>query len=406
MNPSTDSIEKTLGLNVSAKRPLKKYLIIALVVLVIIGAGIWIWKHNENRSTVQYITAPAEIRTLTTTVSATGNLEPTNTVEVGIEVSGTIEEVLVDYNDRVHVGQLMARLDTTKLASKVTSYQAALAKFEANIAEAEATRNKAQNEWDRVRKMVAATQGNYPSGQEVDNTHSTLEASKAAVAAAKAQRDQAYAELRSAQDDLRKAVVVSPINGIVLERKIEPGQTVAASMQTPVLFTMAEDLTKMKVIVSVDEADIGEIKEQQSIRFNVDAYPGKTFTGVITQLRLNSQIVNGVVTYDAVVTVENSDLLLRPGMTASAQIITGVLKDVLTVPNAALRFTPPSNDPKERKKAKNMAENDIKYVWILRNEAPVKVATKVSKSDGTSTVVTQTSLSRGDMVIIGINESE
>lgn len=406
MNPSTDAIEKTLGTNSTAKRPMKRYLIIALIILVLIGAGFWIWSHNQKRSKIEYLTAPVEIKTLTTTVTATGNLEPTNTVEVGIEVSGTIDEVLVDYNDRVRVGQLMARLDTTKLASKVTSFKASLAKFEANIAEAEATRNKMQNEWERVQKMVSATQGNYPSKQEADAAFTSFELAKASVAAAKAQRDQAYAELVSAQDDLRKAVVVSPVDGIVLERKIEPGQTVVASMQTPVLFTMAEDLTKMKAILSVDEADIGEVKEKQNVRFSVDAYPDKTFMGVITQLRLNSQIVNGVVTYDAVVSVDNPDLLLRPGLTASARIITGVLEDALTVPNAALRFTPASDETKEEKKAKNMADSSVRYVWILRNGVPEKIALHVSKSDGSSTVVTQTTLSRGDAVIIGVKESE
>lgn len=406
MNPSTDTIDNTLGLKTAAKRPLKKYLIIALVILMVLGAGIWAWVQNQSRSEVEYVTAPVDIKTLTTTVSATGNLEPTNTVEVGIEVSGTIDEVLVDYNDRVKTGQVMARLDTTKLVSAMTGSKAALARYRANIAEAEAAYLNAKNEWERVRKMSAATQGNYPSRQEMDNARTTMEKSAAQVSAAKAQADQASAELKTDEENIRKATVVSPVDGIVLERKVEPGQTVVASMQTPVLFTMAEDLTVMQAIVSVDEADIGEVRENQKVEFSVDAYPNRTFSGTITQLRLNSQIVNGVVTYDAVVTVENKDLLLRPGMTVTARIVTGMYDNQLSIPNAALRFTPPSEKNNGTKKAKTTADTTLKHVWVLREGTPVKVPLKVSRTDGTSTAITQTSLVKGDSVIIGTKEAE
>lgn len=399
MNPSTDSIEKTLGMDASAKRPLKKYLIITLIVLVLIGAGIWAWNHNKNSSQIQYITAPAEIKTLTTTVSATGNLEPTNTVEVGIEVSGTIEEVLVDYNDRVHSGALMARLDTTRLDSQVTSSKASVARYRANIAEAEASYLNAKNEWERVQKMAVATDGNYPSRQEMDNARAAMDQAKAQVAAAKALLEQAQAELVTNEDNVRKATVVSPVEGIVLQRKVEPGQTVVASMQTPVLFTIAEDLTKMQVILSVDEADVGEVRENQKVEFTVDAYPDKKFHGIITQLRLNSEIVNGVVTYDTVVDVDNSDLLLRPGMTVSARITTGVLENVLTVPNAALRFTPPADQKNGEKKAKTNSQTQ--YVWVLQQNKPVKIAVKTGKSDGSSTVITASELKAGENVLTG-----
>lgn len=399
MNPSTDSIEKTLGMDASAKRPLKKYLIIALIVLVLIGAGVWAWNHNKNSSQIQYLTAPAEIKTLTTTVSATGNLEPTNTVEVGIEVSGTIEEVLVDYNDRVHAGALMARLDTTRLDSQVTSSKASVARYRANIAEAEASYLNAKNEWERVQKMAAATEGNYPSRQEMDNARATMDQAKAQVAAARALLEQAQAELVTNEDNVRKAAVVSPVEGIVLQRKVEPGQTVVASMQTPVLFTIAEDLTNMQVVLSVDEADVGEVRENQKVEFTVDAYPDKKFHGIITQLRLNSEIVNGVVTYDTVVDVDNSDLLLRPGMTVSARITTGVLENVLTVPNAALRFTPPAEQKNGEKKAKTNSQTQ--HVWVLQQNKPVKIAVKTGKSDGSSTLITGSGLKAGESVLIG-----
>ncbi|OYZ57904.1 MAG: hypothetical protein B7Y17_06235 [Sulfuricurvum sp. 24-42-5] len=206
---------------------------------------------------------------------------------------------------------------------------------------------------------------------------------------------------------MKKAVVVSPIEGIVLARKVEPGQTVVAAMQTPVLFALAEDLTQMKALVSVDEADIGGVKENQKVLFTVDAYPNKEFEGKIIQLRLNSAIVNNVVTYEAVVHVNNIDLLLRPGMTASASIITDTLKNVTVLPNAALRFTPPLSDEEKKEKKKKHAvqeEDKGEYVWVLKNNIPTKTKVKIGKSDGISTVVTSSSLKIGDLIITGIDE--
>lgn len=402
MNPSADSIKQTLGLDKPKKPSFKKYFFLAGII-VSLAAGGWIWTKQHKSDKTQFLTAPAQIKDLTTTVSATGNLEPTNIIDVGIEVSGTITDVLVDYNDRVHVGQLMARIDTTKLASNVTSAKAALLRAEANVAVSKASLSNARNEWERVHKMYTSTEGNYPSKQAVDEADNALASAKASVAAAIAQTQQSQAELAAGEDNLRKAIVVSPIEGIVLNRKVEPGQTVVAAMQTPVLFTMAESLNTMKVIVSVDEADIGEVKEHQEVNFTVDAYPNHIFKGVITQLRLNSEIVNGVVTYDAVVEVPNDDLRLRPGMTATASIITGVLRNRLTVPNAALRFTPPRDKDKKTKKAKENTNG--KSVWVLRNNKPFKVDVTADKSDGVSTAILDSKLRPNDNVIIGIEEN-
>ncbi|MDP2851711.1 MAG: efflux RND transporter periplasmic adaptor subunit [Sulfuricurvum sp.] len=403
MNPTPDSINQTLGLGSAKKSPLTKYIIIAGVVSLIAGGG-WFWIKNQASSKTEYLTAPAVIKELTTTVSATGNLEPTNTIDVGIEVSGTITDVLVDYNDHVREGQLMARLDTTKLSSAVTSSEAALLRYRANISVAKATLANAKNEFERVHKMYTSTGGNYPSKKEVDEADNALLSAKAGVDAAIAQSAQASAELETHQDNLRKAIVVSPIEGIVLERKVEPGQTVVAAMQTPILFKMAKSLNTMKVIVSVDEADIGEVKERQTVTFTVDAYPDHRFKGIITQLRLNSVMVNGVVTYDAVVEVPNENLQLRPGMTATAQIITGVLPSALTVPNAALRFTPPLEKDAKEKTAQKSAHTNGKALWILREGKAEKIEVKVGKSDGISTAILDSSLKSGDDVIIGIKE--
>lgn len=404
MSVSTESIEQTLGLNAPKKSPLKKYLLIGGIIVLLIGGG-WVWIQSSTSTKTEYLTAPAQMKELTTTVSATGNLEPTNTIDVGIEVSGTITEVLVDYNDHVKSGQILARLDTTKLKSQVTSSKASLLRYQANISAAKASLSNAKNEYERIHKMYTETGGNYPSKKEVDETNNALLSAKAGLEAAIAQSAQASAELEAHEDNLRKAIVVSPVEGIILERKVEPGQTVVASMQTPVLFTMAKSLDTMKVIVSVDEADIGEVKENQKATFSVDAYPNHQFKGVITQLRLNSQMVNGVVTYDAVVEVPNSDLRLRPGMTATAQIITGVLENVLIVPNAALRFTPPKSTEEQTEASQETTKTNEKSLWILKEKKPSPISVKVGKSDGISTAITSSHLKSGDRVIIGVKEN-
>ncbi len=399
---TADTIKNTLGVGSAAKRSGKKWIGVGVFVsLLLIGGGSYLF-WGDSEEAVRYETDLAERKTLVTRVSATGNLEPTNSVDVGIEVSGTIEEVLVDFNDRVRIGDVMARLDTTRLSASVESSKAALLRYEANVAEAKASLVFAQNEWERVNRMYAATGGNYPSKKELDEALASFERAKAQLDAALAQAKQARDELASNQYNLDRAVVVSPINGIVLSRKVEPGQTVVASMQTPVLFTMAEDLTKMRVILSVDEADIGEVRENQEVEFTVDAYPERTFNGVITQLRLNSEIVNGVVTYDTVVSVDNTDLLLRPGMTVSAHIATDVLENVLTVPNAALRFIPAA----QAKSGESKTKRDPKTpsVWVLRQNRPVQVAVRTGKSDGVSTVVTDTQVQEGDSVLVGIQK--
>lgn len=398
------TIETTLGLTAEqAPKRWKKIAWAGIALMMIATASFYTMKHTAKER-LSYITVPLNIQDLTTSVSATGNLEPTNTVDVGIEVSGTIDKVFVDYNDPVRNGQILARLDTTRLTAALTSSQAILMKSKANEQSAKAAVDNAAIEEERARTMYASTGGNYPSRKEMQSLLTTLIQAKASLAAAKAQVAQSYAQLKSDEDNLRKAVVVSPINGVVLNRKIEPGQTVVASMQTPILFTLAEDLTQMRAIVSVDEADIGGVKENQKVTFTVDSYANKQFEGKITQLRLNSAVVNGVVTYEAVVQVDNTDLLLRPGMTANVSIITDTLKKVLVIPNAALRFTPPA-DQDQKKKKRAMEESDKgEHVWILKNKTPTRVKVQIGQTDGVSSVVSASSLKVGDLIITGIDE--
>lgn len=401
------SIEKTLNIASNPNQKRRKILLYIGIITVLIAAGTLYTIRQQHNNRLTYVTVPLRVQDLTTSVSATGNLEPTNTVDVGIEVSGTIERVDVDYNDRVRKNQLLAKLDITRLNATATSSKAAWMRSKANEESAKAALETAYIEYERAQKMYASTEGNYPSAKELRSLLTTLNQSKAALAAAKAQVEQSLAQSKSDADNLRKAVVVSPIDGIVLARKVEPGQTVVASMQTPVLFTLAEDLTKMKAIVSVDEADIGSVQEGQKVLFTVDAYSNRTFEGRITQLRLNSVIINGVVTYEAIVEVDNTALLLRPGMTASASIITETLKHVTVVPNAALRFTPPhdlDDDPPEKKKHATKNNDKAHHVWVLRHNTPVRINISIGKSDGISTVVLDSKLKPTDRIIIGIEE--
>ena len=226
--------------------------------------------------------------------------------------------------------------------------------------------------------------------------------------------EQAQANLESKQEDLKKAVVVSPINGVVLDKAIEVGQSVVSSMQIPTLFTLAEDLKNMEVIVSVDEADVGDVKKNQKVSFSVDAYPNKTFEGIIKKVRMNSVIVNNVVTYETVVSVENEDLLLRPGMTVSADITTKVVKDAMLVPNAALRFAPPKVDSKKSKgfnlfkrgprKNREPLSLNSKKLWILKGERAIPLRVETGETDGVNRVIISYKLSLEDKVITGVKE--
>ncbi len=345
----TKDIAKTLGLGKARARRARLVRILLLIVAVAaVGAGGKFWLTRDKGSSVTYETKPVTRGNLVITVSATGTLEPTNEVEVGIEVSGTIKSVDVDYNDRVEVGQVLARLDTSKLEAQATQSRAALEAARARLLQAQATVKEANAQMERLDEVRTLSGGKMPSTSEFDAQKATLARAKADEASAKASVAQAQATLDANESDVAKAVVHSPINGIVLKRSIEPGQTVAAMFQSPVLFTLAEDLTQMELMVDVDEADVGQVRQDQEATFTVDAYPDEVFPAQVTQVRYGSQTVDGVVTYKAVLKVDNSGLKLRPGMTATASLTVNKRDDALLVPNAALRFTPPQTQSKQK----------------------------------------------------------
>ncbi len=299
-----------------------------------------------------YATEPVRRGDLTVTVSATGNLAPTNQVQVGSEQSGIVTQVFVDNNDRVTQGQPLARLDTSRLRDAIVQAEAQLASAQAQVAQAEATRAQARANLGRLEEVFRLSGGKVPSRVELDTGRAEAQRAVASVRAAEAQVRQARAALSQAQTNLGKATIYSPVNGVVLSRQIDPGQTVAASFQAPVLFTIAEDLGRMKLEVKVDEADVGQVEQGQRATFTVDAYPGRTFPAVISRVDVGANASGSasastatagagtVVAYTAELAVANPDLILRPGMTATAEIVTSEVRNALLVPNAALRYSP------------------------------------------------------------------
>ena len=387
---------------------------------LLIGLAIFTWGLNRDPSIVKYETTEAQQGDLTVTVSATGNLQPTDQVDVGSEVSGTIATVEVDYNDVVKAGQVLARLDTTKLAAQANQSRAAVESARASLLQVQASLQVARSEWERFTQVRQLSGGRVPSAQEMDTAEATLKRAQAEEAVGQAKIAEAEAKLRVDQTNLDKAVIVSPINGVVLARSVEPGQTVAASLQSPVLFTLAEDLAKMELHVAVDEADVGQVRDGQQATFTVDAYPDRIFPARITQVRYGSQAVEGVITYLTVLNVDNSDLTLRPGMTATADIIVAEIKNALLVPNAALRFAPAQQEKKAEtssggsllnklfprrpetrtQRGENNKDKKQQKVWTLRGNQPVAVPITTGATSGTMTEVVSGEVSPGMQLIV------
>jgi len=340
-------------------------------------------------------------------------VQPTNKVDISSELSGIVRKVHVDYNSHVKVGEVLAELDTDKLKATVESSRAHLAAAKAKVAEAEATVVQTQQDYLRQQRLA---ERNVKSTQDLEIAKAGYDRALAALDSARADVEAAAADLKLNETNLAKSRILSPIDGVVLMRNVDPGQVVASSLQAPVLFTIAEDLTKMEVQVDVDEADVGKVREGQRAVFSVDAYPERTFEATITQLRFGSEVVQGVVTYKAVLTADNPDLLLRPGMTATAEITVDKVQDVLTVSNEALRFTPPQTEtqrdnrsflmrlipgrPRFRAPSSNVQTGPERQVWVLRDGKAVAVKVKVGVSDGKRTEVDGGGLKAGDAVIV------
>jgi HlyD family secretion protein len=415
-------IGRNLGLDAPSgrsRRNLWRWMAISALVMMA-TLGVFYFMAKGKAPALQYKTQATVRGDMTLTVTATGNLQPTNQVDVGSELSGTIRNVEVDYNDQVKVGQVLARLDTSKLTAQVLQSQAALASALAKVNQVQATVTQTESDFERLKEVGKLSNGKAVSQNDLDAAKAASARALADQAAAEAAVAQARATLELNQTDLAKSVIRSPINGVVLVRSVEPGQTVAASLQAPVLFTLAEDLTQMELHVDVDEADVGQVSPGQESTFTVDAYAERSFPARITQVRFGSKTVDGVVTYETVLEVDNSDRVLRPGMTATADITVMEIKDTLMIPNAALRFSPPSPQktsqtgngsimsrlfPRPRwspakPRSEKFGAKTEQRVWILSGEELTPIDITIGSTDGIMTQVIQGDLKPGMNLVV------
>ena len=416
--PGPAEIEAMLGLDHKSRRSTwrRRLLWLALLALAVAGLAWWIIAGQTAGSAIAYETAPAGTMPIVVRVQATGNIQPTTEVEVSSERSGVIRTVNVKANSQVKKGDLLAELDTERLEAELARGKAAVASAEAHLADAKATLDEKQLLYVRAEKLSAR---GVSSTQDLDTARAAQARAEAGVVAAQADIAVANADMAMTETDLTKTRILSPVDGIVLKRDAEPGQTVASSFQAPVLFTLAEDLAQMQLEADVDEADIGDVKEGQKATFTVDAYPGRNFPAVIDTIEYSPKVTDNVVTYKAVLTVDNSELLLRPGMTATAQIVVQEVPGTLAVPNAALRYEPPKQEKSQGFSVMNLfiprmppavkntapAADGVRTLYVLENGAPKAVTVHVGVTDGKDTAIVSGDLKAGDLVIVSSRAS-
>lgn len=397
-NPPADSeVVAKLGLERSSGlHRLVRWLVI-IAVLAAIGLGIFFWIKSTANPPLTYRTVAAHIDDLVVTVTATGTLQPRNQVDVGSEISGRLTDVLVDYNDPVTAGQPLALLDTEQHDAQVMRSEASLESARATVREAEATLAEMRANASRMETLA---QRDIASTQDLEAARAAAARAVASVAIAEAQVSLAEASLESEIATQAKAVIRSPIDGLVISRSVEPGQTVVASLQAPVLFTLAEDLTLMDLHLDVDEADIGQIAVHQTAQFGVDAYPNRRFDAQLTSVRYAPQTIQGVVTYEALLAVDNPDLLLRPGMTATAEIATQTRSDALLVPNGAVRFSPPESEVVAAPPVPTAP--DQRVVWAMQDGAPTPILVSIGISDGRWTEIVEGDITAQTDLIVDV----
>ena len=382
---------------------------------LVAGGAYYAWQQSKQRAAApSYVTEPARMGNLTLNVSANGTLQPTRSVNIGSELSGTMRAVLVDVNSEVKKGEVLVELDTAKLNDQVARSRAAVAAAKAQLAQTAATVKEAKASGARLEEVSRLSGGKVPSASELDTARAALERAVASQASARANLDSARATLSTDETNLSKASIVSPIDGVVLTRSVDPGNAVAASLQAVTLFTIAEDLSKLQLKVNVDEADVGRVKVGQKASFTVSAFPARRFPASITIVSYGSTITDNVVTYVTQMDVTNDDLSLRPGMTATSTITAVERKGVLLVPNTALRFAPPVADldapkasggfmskmmPSRPRPRKTATGGPAKQLWVLRDGVPVEVSVTAGISDGRMTEILEGDLQAGMAVI-------
>ena len=415
MTATPPDIHDTLGLTPGRHRRFGLWLLAALAVFAAV-AMLLRMRAGAAQTVSPYKTETVQKGALTVSVTATGELKPVTQVNIGTEISGIVESVEVDFNSQVAVGQVLAKVNTEKLEAQAAQARAALRAAEAKQLQSEATQAEAEAELARLQHVRELSGGRVPSKQELDSQEASVKRARADQASSAAQVAQSRASLTAIETDIKKAVIRSPISGIVLDRQIDPGQTVAASFQTPTLFTLAQDLTKMKLIVDVDEADIGNVRVGQEANFRVDAYPNRSFSSKVSEVRSTPKTSNGVVTYQTVLAVDNSERLLQPGMTATAEITVTHVADTLLLPNAALRFTPPAAQqlqgggggfrllprPPGLQRRDRSLDDGQPRVWRVSGGGVEPVPVEIGPTDGRVTVLRSGELTAGTAVIVDL----
>ncbi len=398
---------------------------LGLLAVAVAAGGWWYWQSAKRaQAAPRYVTQEVQRGQVKLTVAANGTLQPTRSVNIGSELSGTVLKVNVDVNDRVKKGQVLLELDTSKLADQITRSRAALASAQARLAVAAATTKESLGNLGRQEEVARLSNGRVPSQAELATARATVERAQAEQNAAVANVADAKAALSTDETNLSKASIRSPIDGVVLSRSVDPGNAVAASLRAVTLFSIAEDLTQLKLNVNVDEADVGAVAVGQAASFTVAAYAGRRFPARITRVAYGSTTTDNVVTYTTVMDVTNTDLSLRPGMTATATIVANERHDVLLVPTSALRFTPATASAASpaaaasggnsvvskliprmpgqgaRRPAAANDPNAPRRVWVLRDGKAVPLPVTVGISDGRRTEVSGAGLEAGLPVIV------
>ena len=387
----------------AAPRPRKTWLIAGLLSLAVLAAIGVAWWLSSTGGNVRYTTAPVTRGEVTRAVTATGTVNPVLTIIVGSYVSGVIQEIHCDYNTEVKKGQICAQIDQRPYQTVVDQNRANLAVAQAQLVKDQANFAYAQINYDRNARLALT---NAVSKDALDNAKSALDQARAQIGVDQATIAQRQAQLEAAQVNLGYTDIVSPVDGTVVSRNVTVGQTVAASFQTPTLFLIATDLTKMQVDTNVSESDIGGIEVGDKANFTVDAFPKRSFTGAVSQVRQSPQTVQNVVTYDVVVSVDNTDLALKPGMTAATRIVIDQRSDVLRVPSQALRYAPVTAGGTRRSGTSGRPRPaEQARVWLLRDGKPVRVAVTAGLDDDTYTEIVKGELNPGDQVIIAEQRS-
>jgi RND family efflux transporter, MFP subunit len=380
-----------------------------LIALVIAGIalGFFYYRAESRKPLLSYETVKVDQGRIVAKVTATGTLSALVTVQVGSQVSGRIQQIFVDFNSPVKKGQLIAKIDPRLFEAAVEQARANSVAAQANLTKAKAEALHAERQYRRTKALA---QQRLIAQVDVDTAQTNVNIAQAQVEVARGNLEQARAALHHAQTNLAYTDIVSPTNGIVIARNVDVGQTVAASLQAPTLFLIAEDLSKMQVDTHVAEADIGKLRAGMVATFTVDAYPSERFTGIVRQIRNAPQTVQNVVTYDAVINVDNTDLRLKPGMTSNVTFVYAEKEQVLRVSNAALRFRPPpallARTQRDSNPASALAFPDRRMLWVLQDDTPKPIPIRIGISDGTLTEVVEGGVRADDLVITAVTEVE